>query len=178
MNESRAAVRYAKAALEYALESKATQGVEADMRFILETLDGNPELRDVLGSPVLRTDQKKDVLLSVFDQSEKITKNLIVLLVDNKRINLLGEVASKFIFLNDQLKGEKIAEITTAVPLSKDLEEEILDRVERLTGNKVSLENTVDENIIGGFVLRVGDMQFNASIANQLSNLKREFTNS
>ena len=178
MNESRAAVRYAKAALEYALESKATNAVESDMRYILDTLENNPELQDMLSSPVLNTDQKRDVLMNVFEQAEDITKRLIGLLVDNKRISFLGEVASKFIFLNDQLKGEKVAEITTAIPLTAELEEDILSRVEGLTGNKVVVENIIDENIIGGFVLRIGDMQFNASIANHLNNLKREFTNS
>ena len=100
------------------------------------------------------------------------------MLIEKKRIDLLGEVASKFIFLNEQLKGEKVAEITTAIPLSQDLEDEILSRVEKITGNKITVENKIDEDIIGGFILRIGDMQFNASIANQLNNLKREFTNS
>jgi F-type H+-transporting ATPase subunit delta len=178
MSESRAAIRYAKATLEYAVEAKASQAVEADMRLMLETLEASPELRDVLSSPVLTTDQKKRVLLDVFAQTGEITKNLLILLVENKRISFLAEVAGKYIYLNDLLKGEKIAEVTTAVPLNSALEKQLLKRVESITGNKVALENTVDENIIGGFILRIGDMQFNASIASQLNNLKREFTNS
>ncbi len=178
MNESRAAIRYAKATLEHALETNASKVVEGDMRTILDTLEGSAELQDVLSSPVLTGDQKKNVLLKVFQQADKITQNLLILLVDNKRIPYLGEVARKYIYLNDLLKGEKIAQITTAVPLTSDLEKQLLKRVEGLTGNKVALENTIDENIIGGFILRIGDMQFNASIANQLNNLKREFTNS
>lgn len=177
MNESRAAVRYAKAALEYAIESKATASVEADMRYILDTLKKNPELQEVLESPIITGDQKKNVLLDVFEQSEGITKSLIGLLADNKRIAFLDQVASKFIYLSDLLKGEKVAEITTTIPLSDKLEEEILDRVEKLTGTKVVLKNKIDESIIGGFILRIGDMQFNASISNQLSSLKREFIN-
>ncbi|MEN8789375.1 MAG: ATP synthase F1 subunit delta [Flavobacteriaceae bacterium] len=178
MNESRAAIRYAKATLEHALETNASKVVEGDMRVVLETLEASDELREVLASPVLTGDQKKKVLLKIFHQADKITKNLLILLVENKRISFLGEVASKYIYLNDLLKGEKIAQITTAVPLTSDLEKQLLKRVEGLTGNKVSLENTVDKNIIGGFILRIGDMQFNASIANQLNNLKREFINS
>lgn len=177
MNESRAAIRYAKAALELSVESKATDAVNADMRHILDTLEKNPELRDVLSSPILTGDQKKSVLLNVFEQSEKITTNLLRLLVENKRISFLGEVASRYIYLYDLMKGEKVAEITTAVPLTSELEEDILNRVEKLTGNKVALENIIDQNIIGGFILRIGDLQFNASIANQLNSLRREFTN-
>ncbi len=178
MTESRAAVRYAKATLELAIESKTTSSIETDMRFILDTLEENPDLQDVLSSPVIKGDQKKEVLLNVFEQSETLTKNLISLLVDNKRISHLAEVANKYIFLNDLVKGEKVAEITTAIPLTAELEDEILARVKKITGTKVALENKIDEEIIGGFILRIGDMQFNASIADQLSNLKREFTNS
>lgn len=178
MKESRAAIRYAKAALEISIESKVTNAVEKDMRGILETLEESSELRDILNSPVITGDQKKDILLKVFAKSEEITKNLLCLLVENKRISVLDEVASKYINLHDLMKGEKVAEITTALPLPAELGKEILNRVEKLTGNKVTLENKIDENIIGGFVLRIGDMQFNASIANKLNSLKREFTNS
>lgn len=178
MTESRAAVRYAKATLELAIESKTTSSIETDMRFILDTLDENPDLQDVLSSPVIKGDEKKEVLLNVFEQSETLTKNLLSLLVDNKRISHLEEVANKYIFLNDLVKGEKVAEITTAIPLTSELEAEILERVNKITGTKVSLENKIDETIIGGFILRIGDMQFNASISDQLNKLKREFTHS
>lgn len=178
MNESRASIRYAKAALEKALENNASKVVEGDMRSVVATLEDSPALGEVLSNPVLTGEQKKNVLLKIFTKCDKITKNLLILLVENKRISHLAEVAGKYIYLNDLLKGEKIAQVTTAVPLTSDLEKQLLKRVERLTGNKVALENTVDENIIGGFILRIGDMQFNASIANQLNNLKREFTNS
>ncbi|MBD3660861.1 MAG: ATP synthase F1 subunit delta, partial [Arenibacter algicola] len=96
----------------------------------------------------------------------------------NKRISILKDVAEKFIMLNEARKGQGVAFVTTAVPLSADLEKKILGKVVELTDNESSIENKVDESIIGGFILRVGDLQFDASIANKLSNLKREFTNS
>ena len=177
MSESRAALRYAKAALETAVDAKATKAVEADMQTVLETLKGSPELSEVLGSPVVSGDQKKEVLLSIFGKTHEISQRLFGLLTNNKRVGLLGEVASKYIYLNDLTKGEKVAEITTAVPLTSELEKQILDRVTKLTGTKVILENKIDEDVVGGFILRIGDLQLNASIANQLNNLKREFVN-
>ena len=79
----------------------------------------------------------------------------------------------------NDVKGVKSAKVTTAVPLSEALEKQVLAKVEELTGSKsVTLENEIDESIIGGFILRVGDLQYNASIANQLGNLKREFSKS
>jgi F-type H+-transporting ATPase subunit delta len=100
------------------------------------------------------------------------------MLVDNKRISMLNEVALKFIILNEKQKGKDVAYVTTAVPLTPELEKKVLQKVTEITGNTVTLENKIDESIIGGFVLRVGDLQYDASIANKLSNLKREFTNS
>ena len=91
---------------------------------------------------------------------------------------MLNEVALKYVILNEQLKGQDVAVVTTVVPLTKDLEKKVLAQVTKITGNKVTIENKIDESIIGGFVLRVGDLQFDASIANKLNNLKREFTNS
>jgi F-type H+-transporting ATPase subunit delta len=103
---------------------------------------------------------------------------MFALLVSKKRIALLNEVALKYIALNERLKGENVALVTTAVPLTPALEKKILAKVEKITSNKITLENQIDESIIGGFILRIGDLQYNASISNKLNNLKREFTNS
>lgn len=178
MNDSRAALRYAKAILDLAVENKATDVVEKDMRLVTSTISSSKELQEFLVNPVIKGSDKKEALLSVFKGSGKITEGTISMLVDNKRIGMLNEVALKYIILNERLKGKDVAFVTTAVPLTSDLEKKILAQVGKLTGNKVTIENKIDENIIGGFVLRVGDLQYDASIANKLSNLKREFTNS
>jgi F-type H+-transporting ATPase subunit delta len=164
MNESRAAVRYAKAILDLAADKRVTDAVEKDMRSIVTTVSDSKELRQMLASPVITGTAKKDILSKIFKNSHAISEGLIALLVENKRISILNEVALKYIIINEQLKGKDVAYVTTAVPMDA-------------TGNEVTLENTVDENIIGGFVLRVGDLQYDASIANKLNNLKREFTN-
>jgi F-type H+-transporting ATPase subunit delta len=99
------------------------------------------------------------------------------LLLENNRVEILGLVAEKYTVLYDELEGKQNAVVTTAVPLTKELEAKVLAKVHALTGKDVTLENVVDEAIIGGFVLRVGDMQYDASIANKLNNLKRDFLN-
>nr|WP_299386039.1 ATP synthase F1 subunit delta [Allomuricauda sp.] len=178
MNESRAAVRYAKATLDFAIEKKAADAVEKDMRSIAATIDENAELQNLLGSPVIKGAVKKEALSKIFKESNQITLGLINTLTDNKRIGLLREVAFKYIILSEQLKGEDVAYVTTAVPLTAALEKEVLAQVNKITGNKVTIQNKVDESILGGFVLRIGDMQYDASVSNKLNSLKREFTNS
>ncbi|ADV48852.1 ATP synthase F1 subcomplex delta subunit [Cellulophaga algicola DSM 14237] len=178
MSESRAAVRYAKATLDQAIENKALDAMEADMRSIAETISESKELSDALSSPVVKSSDKKDILLAIFKDANEITKGLIGVLITNKRIALLNEVALKYLIINEDLKGQGVAFVTTAVALTADLEKKILDKVVELTGKKVVVKNTIDEKILGGFVLRVGDLQYDASIASKLGNLKREFTNS
>lgn len=178
MNDTRAAIRYAKAILDIAVDNNATDAVEKDMRAVVNTIADSKELKDMLASPVLKGEAKKGALSAIFKESHSISEGLINILVANKRIGMLNEVALKYIILNEQLKGEAVAYVTTAVPLTAALEKKVLVQVAKITGNKVSIENKIDERIIGGFVLRVGDLQFDASVANKLSSLKREFTNS
>ncbi len=178
MNEGRAAVRYARAILDFALEKKKTEVLEKDMRTIVETIGGSKELRDMLSSPVLKAEVKKKALLSVFKGCDSITEGLLDLLFQNRRINILNEVALKYIILNEELKGEGVAFVTTAVPLSGELEKKVLKQVSKFTENKVVIKNKVDQNIVGGFILRIGDLQYDASIANKLNTIKREFTKS
>ncbi|WP_375325949.1 ATP synthase F1 subunit delta [Flagellimonas sp. GZD32] len=178
MNQNRAAIRYAKATLDFAIEKKAAEAVENDMREIAATIAENVELQNVLESPIIKAEVKTNTLLEIFKGANEITKGLVGTLIGNKRIAMLQEVAYKYIILHEKLKGEEVAYVTTAVPLTAELEKKILAQVTKATGNKVTLENKVDESIIGGFVLRVGDTQYDASIANKLNGLKREFTNS
>ncbi|MFS4455277.1 ATP synthase F1 subunit delta [Maribacter sp. 2304DJ31-5] len=178
MSDSRVAVRYAKAILDLAVDKKATDKVEEDMRAIVSTISESKDLKDMLSSPVISSTAKKEVLNRIFKGGHAISEGLTNLLVDNKRISILNEVALKYIILNEQLKGKDVAYVTTAVPMNGALEKKVLKQVTAITGNEVTIENKIDESIIGGFVLRVGDLQYDASIANKLSNLKREFTNS
>ncbi len=178
MSDQRAALRYAKAVLDLAVENKATAVVEKNMRSVAETIAGSKELQSVLASPVIKGESKKDALNVIFKNGGEITKGLINTLTENKRIGLLNEVALKYIILNEDLKGEGVAYVTTAVALTPELEKKVLQQVAKITDDKVTIENKIDESIIGGFILRVGDLQYDASVANKLNSIKREFTNS
>ena len=176
MAGARAAIRYAKAVLSLASDQKAADVVNKDMKLIAKTLSDSEELSNMLQSPVVPSSDKKAILLEVFKSSNKATQSLIDLLDSNNRINILGHVASKYNELFDQSKGIQLGTVTTAVALSADLKKQVLAKAKELTGKNVEVENIIDESILGGFILRIGDVQYNASVANQLNNLKREFT--
>jgi len=179
MSGNRAAIRYAKAILQQANEANIASIVFDDMQCVSATIEASDELQDVLKSPVINATHKKSALLEIFSKQSETTKSLIKILVENQRTNILGEVSKKYIEVYNETQGVIVAQVTTAVPLSSELEEKVLAKVKELTGStKVSLENKIDASIIGGFILRIGDLQYNASIANKFASIKREFSKS
>ena len=176
MAGERAAIRYAKAVLSLANDKSLAEAVNNDMKLIVTTIAKNQNLNNTLQSPVVRSSVKKSILLSVFKNINTITKNLIDTLITNKRLNILSDVASKYNQLYNELKGSQTATVQPAVEIPEDLKAIVLAKVIELTGKKVELKNIVDQNILGGFILRVGDIQYNASITNQLKTLRREGT--
>jgi len=176
MSGSRAAIRYAKAVLSLATDHKSSDAINSDMKSIATAIAESEDLNQMLQSPVVRSSDKKAVLLAVFKNANVATTNLIDTLIVNKRLPLLKDVASSYIHLYDELRGSQIATVTTAIPLTEDLKTKVLAKVKELTGKDAELESIIDESILGGFILRVGDTQYNASISNKLDKLKREFT--
>jgi len=173
----RAAIRYAKAVLSLAQDKKVTKDVQADMQTIIATVDSSNDLRMLLSSPLVKEEAKLASLKQIFGGTGELTKKLFDTLSANKRADLLQGVAKEYITLYDRLNNTQVAKVTTAVPLNKEMSTKILAKVKELTGNEATLENTVDESIIGGFILRVGDLQYNASVLNKLTTLRRELSN-
>lgn len=176
MSGTRAAIRYAKAVLALAQDQNTAEVVNNDMSLIANTIEGSKELKDVLYSPVISADIKKSALLAIFPNVSTNTTNLVNTLITNSRLDIFGDVAAKYVTLYNEALGNEIATVTTAIALSGDLETKVLAKVKELTGKNVTLTNVIDETILGGFILRVGDLQYDASISNQLNKLKREFT--
>jgi F-type H+-transporting ATPase subunit delta len=77
----------------------------------------------------------------------------------------------------DELNGVETAIVTTAFPITTDLESKVLAKIKEFSNKNITIQNVVDPSIIGGFVLRIGDKQFNASVASKLQSLKQEFSN-
>jgi F-type H+-transporting ATPase subunit delta len=177
MAGARAAIRYAKAVLSLATDKNKAEAVNTDMKLMANTIAENIELGNMLNNAVIKSETKKATLLAVFPNLNEISTNLFDVLISNKRVNILNDIAIQYSILFDVLNGKQVAKVTTAIPMTKELEAKVLSKVKELTESKdVALENIVDETILGGFILRVGDKQYNASVSDKLNKLKREFT--
>lgn len=176
MSGSRAAVRYAKAVLSFSLEQNKEVEVNTDMLLVVKTIDENKDLQLLLNSPVLKSEIKKSALKEIFaSKISSLSVGLIDLLIDNKRLSILVDVAKKYTLLFDALKGIEVAKVTTAVPLTEALNKQVLLKVKEITGKEATIENIINPDILGGFILRIGDVQYDASIANKLQVLRRQF---
>lgn len=173
---SRAAIRYAKAILDIATANNNASAVNNDMKVIVASVTGSQELKDFLVNPIIKGDAKFNAVKEIFATVQNETNGLFQLLLANKRFEILPAIASQFNTLFDQVSGVETAVVTTAFPITAEIEAQVLNKIKEFSSNSITIKNVVDESIIGGFVLRIGDKQYNASVANKLQQLKREFS--
>ncbi|WDF59799.1 ATP synthase F1 subunit delta [Flavobacterium sp. KACC 22758] len=177
MASTRAAIRYAKAILDLANSKGVAEAVNNDMKSIASAIETNTELSTFIQNPTAKVEVKESALLEVFADVNGVTKGLFHLLFENKRFEILDAIAVEYNKLFDESNGVEVAKVTTAIPMDAALEAKVLAKVATLSDKKITIENIVDPSIIGGFILRIGDNQYNASVANRLQVLKRELSN-
>ncbi len=177
MAGTRAAIRYARAIIDQANDLNATDMVQEDMKLIASTVASNQELEQFISNPTLNVEAKNNALSEIFASTNAVTKSLFRLLLENKRFELLHDIAVEFSKLYDESKGIQHAEVTTAFTMDQALEEKVMAKIRTFSDKKIIINNIVDPAIIGGFIIRIGDQQYNASIANSLHTLKRELSN-
>ncbi|MFB3386178.1 ATP synthase F1 subunit delta [Flavobacterium sp. LAR06] len=177
MASTRAAIRYAKAILDLANSKGVAEAVNNDMKSIASTIESNLELSTFIQNPTTKVEVKESALLEVFANVNGVTKGLFHLLFENKRFEILEAIAVEYSRVFDESNGIEVAKVTTAIPMDAALEAKVLAKVSTLSDKKITIENIVDPSIIGGFILRIGDQQYNASVANRLQVLKRELSN-
>jgi F-type H+-transporting ATPase subunit delta len=129
----------------------------------------------MVDSNIIKNSIKVSSLKLIFKELNTISLSLLNVLNDNNRLNIFDSVALKYKELYNSHKDIQFATVTTAVPLSKDLENQVLSTVSKLTNKKTNIVNKIDKTLIGGFVLRVGDIEYNASFKNKLKSIKQEF---
>ena len=175
--QSRAAIRYAKAMYDIANEENSVDEVYRDMNFINELNSDSLDFKNLLSNSQINFQDKKKLILSLIKQSNALTEKLIDLLIHNKRVKIIGDIASSFIQLYNKNNNIKEATIITASPINNELESKILSMINIKDAKSVNLTNVVNPNIIGGFIIRFDGKEYNASVKQNLNNLKTELTN-
>lgn len=174
---TRVAARYAKSLLDLALEKGILEPVYNDMQFILNTCKSSRDLVLFLQSPIIKTDKKIAVLKEIFEgKIGPVTHAFINIITVKKREAHIEEIAESFVNQYKRHKNVLTAIVTSAVGLDDTLRKQVLDVVKRSINTEVELVEKVNKELIGGFVLRIGDQQVDASIHRMVRELSKSFS--
>jgi F-type H+-transporting ATPase subunit delta len=168
--------RYAKAlfALGQKQGEKELKAYGADLAKIVSVLEGAPELVRVFKNPIFNVEEKKKILTQLFTKVKpgQVVSNFCFLLAEKSRLDCLSEIQAYYSKLLDEFEGIVRGEIVTAIKLADNIKQDIAGKLEKQSGLKVVLDYNVDEDILGGLMLKVGDKVLDASIRAQLQILK------
>ncbi len=176
MSEKAVALRYAQPLLELAQEQKILDKVYEDMRLFKETGDKNPELLAVLRNPIVKGHKKLSILKGLFESKvEKLTVSIFEVMSSKNRNSILHELSKQFIELYYIEKGIQVVKIETSIALSDTLKKELKDKLSKELDKTIILEEQVKPDLLGGFILHIGNSQIDNSIKNSLQRLKLNF---
>jgi F-type H+-transporting ATPase subunit delta len=179
MLNPRLAGRYAKSLIDLSLEQGKLEEVYKDILYMNALMRGSSEFVTILKSPVLASDKKLKVLEALTaGKTGQIITSFNRLLVNKGRESFLPEIVYAFIEQYKEYKGIHTVILTTAIPVSEDVKNSIIRKIKDGGHMKeVELETLVQENIIGGFILEADGRRVDASIAYDLANIKKQFSN-
>jgi F-type H+-transporting ATPase subunit delta len=173
MSSAIAGRRYAVALLEVAVEGNFLEKVTEDLQKIQEVLGSSHELVMALKSPLINVDLKSRILEEIFGHEiDQKTMIFIKLLAHKKRANLLGDVITAFNALIDERNGVINADVKSAIRLSDEQAKELVNGLSMRTGKKIRARMSLDESLIGGVTVKIGDTILDGSISHQLQMLK------
>ena len=165
--------------LDLAIEQNQLDAVYADIKFLKDICKSNPDFVAVLKSPVIKVDKKGKIIESITStRVSNLTSLFIQLLVRKARESNLPEIVKAFVEQYNKLKDIHHVKISTAVPMSAESEQAILNKVRSNTPIKnIELETLVEDELIGGFKLEVGGTLIDASVLKDLNEVKKQFKN-
>ena len=166
--------RYARALLLLAEENGILEQSYADMKLADVVLNGHKELLISLKSPVVRVGKKQNVIRRLFEgRINPLVLQFMLIVVRKQRGNILGGVASAYRGVYKENLGIETVRIITAQPLDKEIRERAMAAARKLTPYAIEFDESLDPDIIGGFILILGDKRYDASVRNRLNQAKK-----
>ena len=168
------AARYATAVFDLAKEGKGLKGLEADVAALESAIADSADFRTLLTSPLYSREEQEAAITAIAKKMKlsKTTSNVLSLLASKRRLFVLPQLAT---VLRDRLaeeRGEVTAEVTTAKALTKTQMDKLSKTLKAQVGKAVTIQETVDESIIGGLIVKVGSKMIDTSIKSKLSALQ------
>ena len=176
MLTSKVAKRYAQGLLNFTQESGNTDSVFGEMGDIVKTIEKSRELQNFFSSPIIDVKKKVSIALEIFKDFSPVTKSLLQLIIKHGRESQMQNIAQEFINKVEDMKGVQRITLTSAAQLSSENISNILKSSNLVNhDNKFDVKSIINPDLLGGYILRVGDQQVDASVKSKLSKLKKEF---
>ena len=170
-----AARRYAEAAFEIGLAERSLDRWERDLDRLGEALEDS-DLRALVEHPAVPFADKQRVVRRVVGEVSPEAMNLVLLMIRRGRPGAIARMREHFATLLRRHRGVALAEIRTALPLDETQRTAVVDRLHELTGDTIEINEVVDESLIGGITVRIGDRLYDASVRNRLERLRARLT--
>ncbi|MBK6265838.1 ATP synthase F1 subunit delta [Marivirga sp. S37H4] len=177
MSEIRIASRYAKSLLDLTVEKNTLEATKNDIDLFLKVCEENRDFVLLLKNPIVQSGKKSAIIKSIFEgKVSDLTLAFFAIIARKGREAFLPEIAGSFIAQYNEFKGIIKAEVTTTFSLTPELKKEVEKVVKEISGKNVDLTEIVDKDIIGGFIIKVGDRQIDDTVSSKLNVLRREMT--
>ena len=173
MREIRVAKPYAKALFDAATEGQVLDRIIDDAHRILELATAAPELDQFIRNPIISPQAKGEIFQQLLSEAiHPLSLNFLLLLASKQRDRWLVAILQEFLNIVDAKEGRLAAQVISATPLTDAQHASLIQRLSAHSGKQVRLESTIDPEIKGGFIARLGDTVFDGSVATQLQRMK------
>ena len=175
---SKAARRYATALLELAKEQDAVERTFEDVQFIKNTIEDSRELQLFLKSPIIKPDKKVSALEALFEDTlSELVYKFITLIARKNRQNILDEITAAFVNIYNEFAGILEAEVFVAKEMDDRQKDQVVKKLEDVTGKKVNITVNVQEDLKGGMAVKIADTVIDGTIKHKLEQLEDVFLN-
>ncbi len=177
MSNYRIAVRYAKSLMELAIDNEKLEEVKEDIDMFYSLCNTNRDFINFLRNPIIHSYKKSGIIKHIFEEKfNELTFRFIEIVTRKGREDVLPDIAGQFLVLYRQHKKIQIVEVVTPGKLDKSLREDFMDFARDYVGKdwKVELNEKVKEDLIGGFVVKIGDKQIDSSVSSKLREIRKK----
>jgi F-type H+-transporting ATPase subunit delta len=166
---------YAEALFRLASAEEITDRVEDELHELERLYKENAEMKEFINNPRIKAEGKKDALVELLgDKLSRVTLNHMHLIIDQERGRMLPHIAEEFYRLAAETRAKVTGEVVTAVPISDEMRQRLSEQLGKLTKKEVFLRARVDESVIGGAIVRVGDKVLDGSVRTKLNQMKKQ----
>lgn len=166
--------RYALALLDLADEKKNLDGVAEDLRGLNEVIADSDDLRRFIRSPLFSREQQSKAIAAIIEKAGigDLTRRFIMVVADNRRLFALPQMITVYLQELARRRGEVTAQVTSATALTAEQERALIEALRATAGDKVKIEVEVDQNLIGGLIVKIGSRMIDNSLRSKLQRLQ------